>query len=69
MMSVMGLNASNLDTKRGIHHTWTFWQLTRQSMPMRLTPWRQTTGSVPQSPSLIYSTIQSIRRLYMQRNN
>jgi hypothetical protein len=28
MTSVVGLNASNLDTKRGICHTWTFWQLT-----------------------------------------
>jgi hypothetical protein len=58
-----GANASNLDTKRGIYHTWTFWQLTHQSLPMRLTPWRQTAGSVPHSPSLNYFIIQSIRRL------
>jgi hypothetical protein len=37
MMTVVGLNASNLDTKRGIHHTQTFWQLTHQSLLMRPT--------------------------------
>jgi hypothetical protein len=30
----VGPSASNLDTKKGILHTWTFWQLTRQSLPM-----------------------------------
>jgi hypothetical protein len=44
-MSVVGLNSSSLDTKRGICHTRTFWQLTRQSLPMRPTHWRQTAGS------------------------
>jgi hypothetical protein len=34
MMSVVGLNASNLDIKRGILHIWIFWQLTRQSLSM-----------------------------------
>jgi hypothetical protein len=38
MMSVVGLSASNPDTKKGILHTQTFWQLTRQSLPMRPTP-------------------------------
>jgi hypothetical protein len=33
-----GLNASNLNTKRGIRRTRTFWQLTRQSLLMRPTP-------------------------------
>jgi hypothetical protein len=36
---------------------------------MRLTPWRQTAGSALQSPSLGYSTVQSIRRLCTQHNN
>jgi hypothetical protein len=43
------LDASNLDTKRGIHHTWTFWQPTHQSFPMRSTMvadrWLRTTES------------------------
>jgi hypothetical protein len=68
-MSVMELNVSNLDTKRGIHCTWTFWQLTRPSLLMRLTLWRQTNGSVPRSPSSVYSTIWSIKRHYTQHNN
>jgi hypothetical protein len=38
MMSVVRLNASNLDTKRGIHRTRTFWQLTCQSLSMQPTP-------------------------------
>jgi hypothetical protein len=38
MMSIMGLSASNLDTKRGIIRTRTFWQLTRQPLPMQPTP-------------------------------
>jgi hypothetical protein len=42
-----------------------FWQLTHQSLPMRPTPWRQTVGSAPRSPSLGYFTIQSIKRLYV----
>jgi hypothetical protein len=33
-MSVVGLNANNLDTKRGILLTQTFWQLTHQSLRM-----------------------------------
>jgi hypothetical protein len=45
MMSVVGLNARSLDTRTGIGHIWTFWQLTCQSLLMRLTPWRRTTGS------------------------
>jgi hypothetical protein len=60
MMSVVVLNASNLDIRRGILHTRIFWQLTHQSLPMRLTPWRQTAGSALRSPSLGNSTIQSI---------
>jgi hypothetical protein len=35
-MSIVGLSASNLATKKGILHTQTFWQLTRQSLPVRL---------------------------------
>jgi hypothetical protein len=35
MMSIVGLNASNLNTKRGIHRTQTFWQCTRHSLLMR----------------------------------
>jgi hypothetical protein len=69
LTSVVGLNASNLDIKRGILHTRISWQLTHQSLPMRLTPWRQTAGSAPRSPRLAYFTVQSIKRLYMQRNN
>jgi hypothetical protein len=65
----MGLSASNPNIKRGILHTQIFWQLTRQSLPMRLTPWRWTAGSTPQSPCLGYITIQSIRRLYTHRSN
>jgi hypothetical protein len=38
MTSVMGLNASNLDIKRGILRTQIFWQLTHQSLSMQLTP-------------------------------
>jgi hypothetical protein len=34
MMSIAGPSASNPDTKRGIFRTQTFWQLTRQSLPM-----------------------------------
>jgi hypothetical protein len=34
MMSVVGPSASNLDAKKGILNTHTFWQLTRQSLPM-----------------------------------
>jgi hypothetical protein len=34
----VGPSASNPDTKRGILHIQTFWQLTRQSLPMRPTP-------------------------------
>jgi hypothetical protein len=40
MMSIVGLNASNLDIRRGILNTRIFWQITHQSLPMRLTPWR-----------------------------
>jgi hypothetical protein len=69
MMSIVGLNASNLVTKREIHHTQTFWKLTHLSLLMRLTPWRQTAGSTPQSPSLDYFIVQSIKRLYTQHNN
>jgi hypothetical protein len=63
-MSVAGLNASNLNTKTGILRTQTFWQLTHQSLLMRLAPWRRTTGSAPQSPSSDNFTVQSTRRLY-----
>jgi hypothetical protein len=38
MMSIVGPSASNPDTKKGILHTQTFWQLTRWSLPMQLTP-------------------------------
>jgi hypothetical protein len=69
MTSVMELNASNLDIKRGILRTQIFRQLTHQSLPMRLTPWRQTADSAPRSPSSGYSTIQSIRRLCTQHSN
>jgi hypothetical protein len=63
MMSIMGLSASNLDTKRGIIRTRTFWQLTRQPLPMQPTPYRQTAGSAPRSLSLGYFIVQSIKRL------
>jgi hypothetical protein len=63
MMNVVGLNASNLDIKRGILHTQISWQLTRQSLLMRVTPWRQTGSSAPWSPSSGYFTVQSIKRL------
>jgi hypothetical protein len=33
----MGPNASNPDIRSGILHTRIFWQLTHQSLPMRLT--------------------------------
>jgi hypothetical protein len=36
---------------------------------MWLTPWKQTTSSTPWSLSLGYSTVQSIKRLYMQCSN
>jgi hypothetical protein len=36
LMGIVGLSASNLATKKGILHTQTFWQLTRQSLPVRL---------------------------------
>jgi hypothetical protein len=55
--------------KRGILRTQIFWQLTCQSLPMRPTPWWQTTGSTPRSLSLGYFTVQSTRRLYTQRNS
>jgi hypothetical protein len=42
--SVTGLNASNLNIKRGILRTWISWQLTHQSLPMQPTPWRQKAG-------------------------
>jgi hypothetical protein len=50
-------NASNLGIKRGILCTRIFWQVTCQSLPIRLTPWRQTAGSAPWSPCLGYFTI------------
>jgi hypothetical protein len=34
MMSIVEPNASNPGIKRGIYHTQTIWQLTRQSLPM-----------------------------------
>jgi hypothetical protein len=37
-MRIVGPSASNPATKKGILRTRTFWQLTRQSLPMRLTP-------------------------------
>jgi hypothetical protein len=64
-MSVVGPIANNPDTKRRILRTQIFWQLTRQSLPMRPTPWRRIAGSAPQSLSLDYFTAQSIKRLYM----
>jgi hypothetical protein len=69
MMSVIGLNTSNLNIRRGILRTRISWHLTHRSLPMRLTPWRQTAGSSPWSPSSSYSTVQSIRRLCTQHNN
>jgi hypothetical protein len=66
MMRVVGLSANNPDTKRGILRTQIFWQLTRQSLLMRSTPWRRTAGSAPRSPSLDYFTAQSIKRLCTQ---
>jgi hypothetical protein len=69
MTSVMGLNTSNPSIKRGIHCIRIFWQLSRQSLLMRPTPWRQTVGSTPQSPSLGYFIVQSTRRLYTQHIN
>jgi hypothetical protein len=69
MMSVVGLSASNPDTKKGIFCTQTFWQLTRQSLPSRLTPWRWTVGSASRSPSLDYFAVQSIKRLCTQHNS
>jgi hypothetical protein len=69
MMSVMGLSASNPNIRREILCTQIFQQLTHQSLLMRLTPSRRTTGSTPRSPSLSYFTVQSIRRLYMSHNN
>jgi hypothetical protein len=59
----MELNASNLGIKRGILRIGIFWQLTRQSLLMRPTPWRQIANFAPRSPSLGYSTVQSIKRL------
>jgi hypothetical protein len=69
MTSIVGLNASNLDIRRWILRTQIFWQLTRQSLLMRLTPWRKIAGSTPQNQSLCYSTVQSISRLYTQHSN
>jgi hypothetical protein len=69
MTSITGLNARSLDIRRAIHCTQTFWQLNRQYLLMQLTSWRQTAGSAPRRPSLVYSTIQSIRKLYTQHNN
>jgi hypothetical protein len=69
MMSIVGLSANNPDTKRGILHTQIFWQLTRQSLPMRPTPWRWIASSAPRSPSLDYSTVQSTKRLCTQHSS
>jgi hypothetical protein len=69
MPSVEGLNASNPNIKRGIYHTRIFWQLTHQSLLMPPTPWKQIAGSEPQSPSLGYFTVQSIRRFCTQHSN
>jgi hypothetical protein len=69
MMSVMELNANNPDIKRRILHMLIFWQLTCQFLSMRPTPLRQIAGSTPQSPSLGYSIVQSIRRLCTQHSN
>jgi hypothetical protein len=69
MMSIVGLNASNLDIRRRILHTRIFWQLTHQSLPMQLIPWMQIASTTPWSPSLGYSTIKGIRRLCMQYSN
>jgi hypothetical protein len=62
MTSIVGLNASNLNIRRGILCTQIFSQLTHQSL-------RQIAGSTPQSPCSGYSTVQSITRLYMQHSN
>jgi hypothetical protein len=35
---------------------------------MRLTPWRQIVGSAPQSPSLDYFIVQSIKKLCTQHS-
>jgi hypothetical protein len=68
-MSVVGPSGSNHGTMKGILHTWIFWQLTRQSLPMRSTTKRQTAGSAPRSQSLDYCTVQSIKRLCTQHNS
>jgi hypothetical protein len=69
MMSIMGPRAINPDTKRGILHIRIFWRLTRQSLPMRPTPWRQIAGSAPRSPSLGYFTVQNIKILCTSRSS
>jgi hypothetical protein len=69
MTSIVGPSAINPDIKSGILHTQIFWQLTRQSLPMRPTPWMRTAGFAPQSPYLGYFTVQSIRRLCTQHSN
>jgi hypothetical protein len=69
MMSIMGPSASNPNIKGAILHIWIFWQLTHQSLSLRLTPWGQTAGSAPQSLSLGYFTVQSIKRLCRQCSN
>jgi hypothetical protein len=69
MTSVMEPSTNNPNTKRGILRTRIFWQLTHQSLPMRPTLWRWIAGSAPWSPSLDYSTVQSIERLCTQRSS
>jgi hypothetical protein len=69
MTRVVGLSASNPNIKREILRTQICWQPTSQSLSMRPTPWKQTTRSVPQNPCLDYFTVQSIKRLCMQRSN
>jgi hypothetical protein len=66
MMSVIGLNARSPNIKRGILRIHIFWQLTCQSLPMQLTPWRQTVGFTLRSPSSDYSTdIEYQKTLYI----
>jgi hypothetical protein len=69
MTSVVGLNARSLNTRTGIPRIQTFWQLTHQSLLIRLTLWSRTTCFAPESPNLGYFTVQSIRRLCMQHSN
>jgi hypothetical protein len=59
MMSIVGLRASNPDVRRGILCTRLFWQLTRQSLPMRPTPWATSLYRVPED-SVCYTTTERL---------